>query len=185
MAIVHFPLKLTARRMIAPSVAHLSFRRDDGQPLDYVPGQFIQVHFAYADGSPARRSYSLATIHDHALGAGETVEIAVSYVPGGAVPGCQSGGVSPRHPELRPVAGVVARSRRRRHLCATPDIGGGAPCQGASRAACRPRHPELRPGCCAIRCCAATRRTHRRERRRVVKRHPPQTGEAGRWTGAG
>ena len=84
MAIVHFPLKLTARRMIAPSVAHLSFRRDDGQPLDYVPGQFIQVHFAYADGSPARRSYSLATIHDHALGAGETVEIAVSYVPGGA-----------------------------------------------------------------------------------------------------
>ena len=84
MAIVHFPLKLTARRMIAPSVAHLAFRRDDGQPLDYVPGQFIQVHFAYADGSPARRSYSLATIHDHALGAGETVEIAVSYVPGGA-----------------------------------------------------------------------------------------------------
>lgn len=84
MAIVYFPLKLTARRMIAPSVAHLSFRRDDGQPLDYVPGQFIQVHFAYADGSPARRSYSLATIHDHALGASEAVEIAVSYVPGGA-----------------------------------------------------------------------------------------------------
>jgi ferredoxin-NADP reductase len=83
-AIVHFPLKLTARRMIAPSVAHLSFRRDDGQPLDYIPGQFIQVHFQYADGSPARRSYSLATIHDHAPGAGEAVEIAVSYVPGGA-----------------------------------------------------------------------------------------------------
>jgi ferredoxin-NADP reductase len=83
-AIVHFPLKLTARRMIAPSVAHLSFRRDDGQPLDYIPGQFSQVHFQYADGSAARRSYSLATIHDHALGAGEAVEIAVSYVPGGA-----------------------------------------------------------------------------------------------------
>ena len=84
MAIVHFPLKLTARRMIAPSVAHLSFRRDDGLPLDYVPGQFIQVHFQYADGSPARRSYSLATIHDHAMGPGEAVDIAVSYVPGGA-----------------------------------------------------------------------------------------------------
>ena len=84
MAIVHFPLQLTGRRMLAPSVAHLSFRRGDGQPLDYVPGQFIQVHFAYADGRAARRSYSLATIHDHALGAGETVEIAVSYVPGGA-----------------------------------------------------------------------------------------------------
>ena len=56
MAIVHFPLQLVARRMIAPSVAHLSFRRDDGQPLDYIPGQFIQIHFPYADGSPARRS---------------------------------------------------------------------------------------------------------------------------------
>ena len=84
MAIVHFPLKLTARRMIAPTVAHLSFLRDDGQPLDYIPGQFIQVHFHYADGSAARRSYSLATIHDHAMGAGDAVEIAVSYVPGGA-----------------------------------------------------------------------------------------------------
>lgn len=84
MAIVHFPLKLTARRMIAPTVAHLSFVRDDGLPLDYVPGQFIQVHFDYADGTRARRSYSLATIHDHALAPGEAVEIAVSYVPGGA-----------------------------------------------------------------------------------------------------
>ncbi|QDA58505.1 FAD-binding oxidoreductase [Thermomonas aquatica] len=70
--------------MIAPTVAHLSFLRDDGQPLDYIPGQFIQVHFTYADGAPARRSYSLATQHDHALGAGEAVEIAVSYVAGGA-----------------------------------------------------------------------------------------------------
>ena len=84
MAIVHFPLKLVSRRMIAPTVAHLSFLRDDGQPLDYIPGQFIQVHFAYADGTAARRSYSLATLHDHALGAGEAVEIAVSYVAGGA-----------------------------------------------------------------------------------------------------
>lgn len=70
--------------MLAPSVAHLTFTRDDGQPLDFVPGQFIQVHFQYADGTATKRSYSLATIHDHALGPGEAVEIAVSYVPGGA-----------------------------------------------------------------------------------------------------
>lgn len=81
---VHFPLKLVGRRMLAPTVAHLSFVRDDGQPLDFIPGQFIQVHFRYADGTPAKRSYSLATIHDHALGPGEAVDIAVSYVPGGA-----------------------------------------------------------------------------------------------------
>lgn len=70
--------------MLAPSVGHYRFVRDDGQPLDFFPGQFIQVHFSYADGTPAKRSYSLATIHDHALGPGEAVEIAVSYVPGGA-----------------------------------------------------------------------------------------------------
>jgi len=84
LAIVHFPLKLVERRMLAPSVGHYVFVRDDGQPLDFIPGQFIQVHFTYADGTAAKRSYSLATIHDHALGAGETVEIAVSYVAGGA-----------------------------------------------------------------------------------------------------
>src|SRR3546814_2153 len=70
--------------MLAPTVAHLSFVRDDGQPLDFIPGQFVQVHFEYADGTATKRSYSLATIHDHAIGAGDAVEIAVSYVAGGA-----------------------------------------------------------------------------------------------------
>lgn len=84
MAIEHFPLKLVSRRMLAPSVGHYVFVRDDGQPLDFIPGQFIQVHFHYADGTATKRSYSLATIHDHALAPGEAVEIAVSYVPGGA-----------------------------------------------------------------------------------------------------
>jgi ferredoxin-NADP reductase len=84
LAITHFPLKLVSRRMLAPTVAHLSFVRDDGQPLDFIPGQFVQVHFHYADGTATKRSYSLATIHDHALDPGESVEIAVSYVAGGA-----------------------------------------------------------------------------------------------------
>ena len=77
------PLKLVGRRMLAPTVGH-QFVRDDGQPLDFQPGQFIQVHFSYADGTETKRSYSLATIHDHALGPGEAVDIAVSFVPGGA-----------------------------------------------------------------------------------------------------
>ncbi|WP_022969602.1 FAD-binding oxidoreductase [Arenimonas oryziterrae] len=79
-----FPLRLIGSRMLAPSVRHLVFARDDGQPLDFNPGQFIQVHFNYPDGTATKRSYSLATVHDHALGPGEAVEIAVSYVPGGA-----------------------------------------------------------------------------------------------------
>jgi ferredoxin-NADP reductase len=81
---VHFPLKLVSSRMVAPTVRHLVFTRDDGLPLDFIPGQFVQVHFHYEDGAAAKRSYSLATIHDHALGPGEAVEIAVSYVVGGA-----------------------------------------------------------------------------------------------------
>jgi ferredoxin-NADP reductase len=110
-AIVHFPLKLVSRRMIAPTVAHLSFVRDDGLPLDYIPGQFIQVHFAYADGTPARRSYSLATQHDHALGPGEAVEIAVSYVPGGAATALFEG---------MPIGGTVDASGPFGRFCLLP-----------------------------------------------------------------
>lgn len=84
MAIVHFPLKLTDRRMIAPSVAHLSFLRDDGQPLACLPGQFIQIHFTLADGSAARRSYSIAVGRAPDAVPDGRVEIAVSYVKGGA-----------------------------------------------------------------------------------------------------
>ena len=80
----HFPLKLVGSRMLAPSVRHLEFARDDGQALDFIAGQFIQVHFNTPDGSPTKRSYSLATQHDHAFGVNDTVEIAVSFVPGGA-----------------------------------------------------------------------------------------------------
>jgi ferredoxin-NADP reductase len=79
-----FPLRLIGSRMVAPTVRHLAFVRDDGQAMDFIPGQFIQVHFNYADGTPTKRSYSLATVHDHTLGPGEAVEIAVSYVAGGA-----------------------------------------------------------------------------------------------------
>lgn len=84
MAIPHFPLKLVARRMIAPSVAHLSFVRDDGAPLPCIPGQFVQIHFEYADGTAARRSYSIAIGRDTDAAADGRVEFAVSYVPGGA-----------------------------------------------------------------------------------------------------
>ena len=82
--IVQFPLKLAARRMLAPSVAHLTFNRADGEPVSFVPGQFLQVHFTYGDGTATKRSYSLATRADDGADAPGLVEIAVSYVPGGA-----------------------------------------------------------------------------------------------------
>lgn len=70
--------------MLTPNVAHLGFVRDDDQPLDFLPGQFIQVHFQHADGSAAKRSYSLANVLTHSPGSDDVIEIAVSFVPGGA-----------------------------------------------------------------------------------------------------
>src|SRR6185312_15221325 len=52
-------------------------------PLPLVPGQFLQVHFAYADGTATKRSYSVATVGDGVSPVAQ-VEIAVSYVDGGA-----------------------------------------------------------------------------------------------------
>jgi len=69
--------------MLAPSVRHMAFVRADGQAFAFVPGQFVQVHFHYADGKPTKRSYSVATI-GAGSGAVEQLEIAVSYVDGGA-----------------------------------------------------------------------------------------------------
>ena len=78
-----FPIRLVSAKALAPTVFHYVFERADGEALDFVPGQFIQIHFDYADGTPAKRSYSLATQHDHAMAPGECVEFAVSFVPNG------------------------------------------------------------------------------------------------------
>ena len=80
---VHFPLKLVSSRMVAPTVRHLVFSRDDGLPLDFIPGQFVQVHFHYDDGTATKRSYSVATVGDGSSPV-QRIEIAVSYVDGGA-----------------------------------------------------------------------------------------------------
>lgn len=80
----HFPLRLVGSRMIAPSVRHLAFVRDDGEALAFIPGQFLQVHFHYDDGKPTKRSYSVATVLDGPVDPSTAIELAVSYVAGGA-----------------------------------------------------------------------------------------------------
>ena len=79
----HFTLRLVDSRMLAPTVRHLVFERADGQLLAFVPGQFLQIHFAYADGTATKRSYSVATVGDGRSPV-QQIEIAVSYVEGGA-----------------------------------------------------------------------------------------------------
>ncbi len=78
----HFPLKLIDSRMLALDVRHLVFQRSDGEVLNYIPGQFLQIHFE-VNGVPSKRSYSLANppVLDNS---GHSVEIAVSYVKDGA-----------------------------------------------------------------------------------------------------
>jgi len=81
---VHFPLRLVSSRMLAPSVRHFVFVRDDGEALDFLAGQFVQVHFTYADGKTTKRSYSIATIREGETDRDTPLEVAVSYVSGGA-----------------------------------------------------------------------------------------------------
>nr|WP_049622664.1 FAD-binding oxidoreductase [Frateuria defendens] len=78
-----FTLRLIDSRMLAPQVRHMVFERTDGEPLPLVPGQFLQIHFHYDDGTPTKRSYSVGTVGDGRSPLGR-IEIAVSYVEGGA-----------------------------------------------------------------------------------------------------
>lgn len=82
--IEHFQLKLVDSFMLAPSVRHLVFERVDGQALAFKPGQFLQVHFHYDDGKATKRSYSVATVGEEGADSVQRIEIAVSYVEGGA-----------------------------------------------------------------------------------------------------
>lgn len=79
----HFQLRLVDSRMLAPTVRHLTFERVDGQPLAFTPGQFLQIHFHYDDGTATKRSYSVGTVGDGSSPV-MRIEIAVSYVEGGA-----------------------------------------------------------------------------------------------------
>jgi ferredoxin-NADP reductase len=69
--------------MLCDSVRHMVFGRADGQAFAYIPGQFIQIHFEH-EGKALRRSYSAGTLVDPLRLAADEIEIAVSYVEGGA-----------------------------------------------------------------------------------------------------
>ncbi|RDS83224.1 ferredoxin--NADP reductase [Dyella psychrodurans] len=86
----HFTLRLVDSRMLASTVRHLVFERVDGQPLAFIPGQFLQIHFHYDDGTATKRSYSVASVGDGGSPV-QRIEIAVSYVDGGAATKLLSG----------------------------------------------------------------------------------------------
>ncbi len=86
----HFELRLARSHMLAGSVRHMAFERTDGQPLRFIPGQFLQIHFSH-NGLQLKRSYSVATWHGDPGNPDGQVELAVSYVEGGAATALLSG----------------------------------------------------------------------------------------------
>ena len=109
----HFPLRLIDSRMLAPSVRHLDFARTTGSRWISSRASSSRCTSTMPDGTPTKRSYSLATMHDHALGPGEAVEIAVSYVAGGAATRLVHGARRrPADPGQRPLRPLLPACRR-------------------------------------------------------------------------
>ena len=71
-----FTLTMRWAKMLTPYVRHLAFEKEDGETLQFKPGQFITIHFQHK-GVTYRRSYSLATLDS------KYIEFSASHVPGG------------------------------------------------------------------------------------------------------
>lgn len=81
MASPRYPIELVAVREIAPRHRELTWRRLDGEPITYVPGQFFSIHFTTPEGEQSR-SYSVVNrcerIRDN-----QELQFIISEVPGG------------------------------------------------------------------------------------------------------
>ncbi len=75
-----------------------TFVRQDGEPLRYIPGQFITLHLPWEE-MILRRSYSVATVPEGPHGAHQ-IELAMTMVEGGRATGVLNG--------LRPGAQIEA-----------------------------------------------------------------------------
>lgn len=73
-----FPVRLNWSKKITPNILHLAFNKDDGEKIDFVPGQFVTFLLESPEGTK-RRSYSIASIP----GKTDETEIAISYLQGG------------------------------------------------------------------------------------------------------
>ena len=73
-----FPIILDDAYMLTPNVKHFVFHSMQNPVFDYLPGQFITIHFE-RDGKILRRSYSIANVP--ALN--NRIEFAAGYVEGG------------------------------------------------------------------------------------------------------
>ena len=73
-----FPIILDDTRMLSPRVKHFVFRSTLDPVFNYLPGQFITVHFE-RDEKTIRRSYSIANMPSQ----DNRIEFAAGFVEGG------------------------------------------------------------------------------------------------------
>lgn len=71
-------LRLTEAFLISPKVKHFILKADTPEPLCWIPGQFITIHFE-KEGKILKRSYSLANAADGS----NTLEFAAGFVESG------------------------------------------------------------------------------------------------------
>lgn len=78
MQVTTFPIILEDAYMLSPKVKHFIFKSLQSPVFDYLPGQFITIHFE-RDGKILRRSYSIANVPTQ----NNRIEFAAGYVEGG------------------------------------------------------------------------------------------------------
>jgi ferredoxin-NADP reductase len=74
-----FDARLTATRYLSPSVRELVFERADGEPMEFLPGQWVNLLLSLPTGE-IKRAYSIASPPDGT----PRFELAVTRVTGGA-----------------------------------------------------------------------------------------------------
>lgn len=78
MQVKTFPVILEDTIMLSPKVKHFIFRSTQNPPFNYLPGQFITIHFE-RDGKMLRRSYSIANMPSN----NNCIEFAAGFVENG------------------------------------------------------------------------------------------------------
>ena len=78
MEITTFPITLLDTFLIAPTVRHFVFECQKTPPFDYLPGQFLTIHFE-KDEKILKRSYSIANTPTQ----NNRIEFSAGYITGG------------------------------------------------------------------------------------------------------
>ncbi len=78
MAIETFPITLQDAFMLSSKTKHFIFKSNQTPAFNYLPGQFITIHFEH-DNKMLRRSYSIANVPSQ----NNSIEIAAGFMEGG------------------------------------------------------------------------------------------------------